>query len=144
MIPFISNPSRRPPARRKLDRRGMAAVEFALVASITLSFLVTIMDVGRYLGDQHALDYAVATAARYAAVNSTTASTSTITSKFDTAASGLLGSCGSCNVKISYSPSYKVGGTVTVSVTYPWSSVSALTFLGIKTLSSATTLTVVN
>lgn len=129
---------------RPRDRRGASAVEFGLVASLVFGFLFGVIDVGRYLGDQHALDYAAATAARYAAVNSTTATTSTIKSKFTTAAEGLLGTCGSCSITVSFSPSYKVGGTVTVSVTYPWKAVSALTFLGSKTISSAASMTVVN
>lgn len=124
--------------------RGGTAVEFAIIVSIALSLVIMTVDVGRYLADLHAIDYGVSVAARYAAVHSSSASTSTIKSKFTTAASGLLGNCSTCTVNVTFSPSYTVGSTVTVAASFPWKSVSVLTMLGAKTISSSATMTVVH
>ena len=144
MSPATKFRLRLPSRPRFLGRRGTTAVEFALVASLAFGFILMTIDIGRYLADQHALDYGVAAAARYAAVSSKSASVDSITSKFDSAASGLLGNCAQCQVSVTFSPNYPVGSNVTVTASLPWSTVSPLTMLGSKTLSSSTTMTVVH
>ena len=126
------------------DRRGTAALEFGLVLPFMLMLLVGMLDVGRLIGDQHALDRGVAVAARYAIVNSASASATTITAQFDQAVQPLLGSCVGCTVTVTFSPSYQPGATVTVSATYAWTSTLPTLSLANTTLSSSITLTVQN
>lgn len=57
------------------DIRGATAVEFAFIASPLILMLLGIVDGGRMLWTQNALQYAVEQAARCAAVNSTTTCT---------------------------------------------------------------------
>lgn len=126
------------------DRRGSVALEFGVVLPLVLMLLVGIMDVGRMMGDQHALDRGVAVAARYAIVNSSTATANTITAQFTAAVQPLLGSCGTCTVNVTFSPSYQVGGTVTVTASYPWTPTVPTLVLSDTTLTSTITLTVQN
>lgn len=131
----------RPPLR---DRHGSLALEFGLVLPFVIVMLVGILDVGRLMGDQHALDRGVEVAARYAVVNSSSASTGTITTQFDQAVQPLLGSCATCTVSVSFNPSYQPGATVTVTASYPWTPTLPLMLLSATTLSSSITLTVQN
>ncbi len=126
------------------DRRGTTALEFALVAPIVLMLLFGIFEFGRLIGDQHALDYGVDAAARYAIVSSGSATTSSITATFNSAVAPLLGGCTGCDVHITFNPSYARGNSVTITATYPWSPVAGLNILAAQTLSSSTTLTVQN
>ena len=130
------------PLRR--DGRGTAALEFGLALPVVMLLAVGIIDLGRLLGDQHALDRGVTVAARYAAVSSTSAGTGTITAQFTAAVQPLLGSCGTCTVTVSFSPSYRPGGTVTVAAQYPWSASLSMLALPSLTLNSSVTLTVLN
>jgi Flp pilus assembly protein TadG len=128
------------------DRRGSVALEFGLVVPMVLVLLVGVIDVGRLIGDQHALDRGVAAAARYAAVNSASATASTITAAFTAAAAPLIGSCSTC-VSVSFSPAGsqgQPGGTVTVSVSYPWHASAPSLVLFSTTLTSSITLTIQN
>lgn len=126
------------------DRRGSTALEFGLALPIFSALMFGILDLGRLFGDQHALDSGVAVAARYAAVNSASASPASIKAQFVTAVLPLLGTCGSCTVTVSFTPSYQPGGTVTVAAQYPWSpSLGTLGLPGL-TLSTSITLTILN
>ncbi len=126
------------------DRRGSTALEFGLVAPIVLTLIFGIVEFGRMVSDQHALDYGVDAAVRYAIVNSASASAATITDTFTAAVTPLLGNCAACSVSVSFNPSYASGNTVTVSATYDWSPVVGLHILVSQTLSSSTTMTVQN
>jgi Flp pilus assembly protein TadG len=138
------------------DRRGATALEFALVAPMVLTLLIGLLDLGRLFGDQYALDQGVAVAARYAVVNSTSASAATIQSQFTTAVKPLLGGavftlttpplstkCGDC-FGVAFAPSYQPGATVTVAARYWWTPSSPITLLPAQSLTSSTTLTVQN
>ena len=128
------------------DQHGSTALEFGLMLPMVLVLLVGVIDVGRLIGDQHALDRGVAAAARYASVNSASATASTITAQFAAAAAPLIGSCGGC-VSVTFSPAGsqgQPGGTVTVSVSYPWHASAPSLILFGMTLTSSTTLTVLN
>lgn len=59
------------------DNSGAAAIEFALVFPVLIVFLLGIIDVGRLLWTQTALDRSVLAAARCAAVDTTTCGTTT-------------------------------------------------------------------
>ncbi len=130
--------------RRLRDRRGTASLELALVLPFVIAVLLGAIDLGRLMGDQHALDRGVAVAARYAIVNSSSATAASITTVFDSAVQPLLGSCGTCTVTVSFNPSYQPGGTVTISATYPWTATLPALTVANTTLSSSITLTVQN
>ena len=56
---------------RRLDDKGAAMLEYAVVLPIFLSFTIGVMDMSRLLWTQVTLDRAVQSAARCAAVNTT-------------------------------------------------------------------------
>lgn len=126
------------------DRRGDVALEFAIVLPLVLMLLLGIIDVGRLLGDQHALDRGVEVAARFAAVSSASADATTITTQFNKAIQPLLGSCSACTVTVGFNPSYQPGATVTITATYPWTPSAPSFLLSDTTLTSTMTLTVLN
>lgn len=144
MLPPTDLPRRCLRRLHRLDTRATTAVEFAFMAGLLMTLVLTTLDVGRYLADQHAIDYGVAAAARYAAVNSGSATTDSITAAFNTAVSGMLGATPGAGVSVSFAPDYKVGGTVTVAATYKWTGISPLALIGARTMSSSATLTVVH
>ena len=144
MVAVIGLPRRRQRPLRRLGARGTTAVEFAFMAGLLCTLVLTTIDVGRYFADQHAIDYGVAAAARYAAVNSGSATTSSITSKFDAAVSGLLGDAPTFDVAVSFAPDYQVGGNVTVAATYQWNGISPLALIGSRQITAAATMTVVH
>ncbi len=129
--------------RKGLDRRGGVAIEFVVAMAVVLTAVFAIFDLGLLLSAQHALDFGVVKASRYAVVNST-ASTATIKSQFVTAVTPVLGSsrANAAAVSVSFAPSEKVGGTVTVSATLAWSPTTAIDRLVAVTLSSSQTLTI--
>jgi Flp pilus assembly protein TadG len=126
-----------------LGTRGAVAAEFAVAITVVLVLMFAMFDLGLLFAAQHALNYGVAAAARYAVVNST-ASVSTIKSKFVTAITPAVGATQAANasVSVTFSPSEKVGGTVTVSATLAWTPVAAIDKLTAVTLSSSHTLTI--
>ena len=130
--------------RMQADRRGSFALEFALIAPFVLIMLIGLIDILGMLGDQHALDEGVAVAARYAVVNSASASAASIRNQFMTAVQPMLGSCGGCTVSVTFTPSYQPCATVTVTATYAWTPLAPITLMGAQSLASATTLTVQN
>jgi Flp pilus assembly protein TadG len=59
-----------PPVSRVLhDERGVAAIEFALLSTVFLIILAGVVDVGRYIYTDAALDAAVSAGAQYAENN---------------------------------------------------------------------------
>jgi Flp pilus assembly protein TadG len=125
-------------------RRGSFALEFALVAPCMLILLIGLIDLGRMFGDQHALDEGVSVAARYAVVNSASATVASIKSQFMQSVQPVLGNCTGCTFAITFTPSYQPGATVTVSATYAWAPSVTITLMAAQSLASATTLTVQN
>jgi Flp pilus assembly protein TadG len=127
------------------DRRGVAAVEFALAAPMLITAMLGLFELGSLFSAQEVLAYAVARAARYAAVSSTSATSAGISAAVTTAAAPVIPNCAeTCAVSVSYFPSYQVGGQVTVSVTYAWSPLPGEPAIGTLTLSSSMTSTVQN
>jgi Flp pilus assembly protein TadG len=123
--------------------RGATAAEFAVALSVELSLMFGVFDIGLLFAAQHALNYGVEKAARYAVVNSS-ASVATIKSQLVTAITPAIGAtqAGNASLSVTFSPSEKVGGTVTVSATLAWSPVSPIDALTAVTLSSSQTLTI--
>jgi Flp pilus assembly protein TadG len=61
------------------DRRGSAAIEFAILAPVLFGILLGIVEMGRMFYVRHALEYATEQAARYYMLNPTTDSGSVTT-----------------------------------------------------------------
>jgi Flp pilus assembly protein TadG len=105
------------------DRRGAAAVEFALTATIFLSVCLGIVELGRFIAMQQALVEAVFAGGRYAIVHgaesSSPASASTIQTQVQNNGGILTPSVISATV--TFSPDNSPGSTVTIAATYPWS-----------------------
>ncbi len=132
---------------RRSDRRGTTAAEFAIAISVVLLLTFAVIDLGRLYFYQHALDYGVEKASRYAVVNSASATATTVKSQFVAALTPAVGAgnASAASVSVSFSPTTaQVGGTVTVSATLAWSAVSALDFLPGLTLSSSHTLIILH
>ena len=70
------------------DRKGSAAVEFALVLGPLLLFLLGIVEIGRLMWTAHALHYSVEEAARCASNNTATCGTASQIQSFAAAHSG--------------------------------------------------------
>jgi Flp pilus assembly protein TadG len=123
---------------------GGVATEFAISVGVVLILMGAVIDVGRLFATQHALDYGVERASRYAAVNSASATTATIKSQLVAAITPAVGAsrAAAAVVSVTFAPSYKVGGTVTVSVTLGWSAAAVIDALPAIDLNSSQTLTV--
>src|SRR6185437_1248015 len=67
------------PARATGDDAGSSAIEFALVFPVFILMVLGIFETGRALWTQSLLNYAVQTAARCGAVDTTTCSSSSAT-----------------------------------------------------------------
>jgi Flp pilus assembly protein TadG len=123
--------------------RGTTTIEFAVALLAVLILMFGMFDLGRLFATQHAMNFGVEKAARYAVVNST-ASTATIKSQFVTAVTPVLGATQASNaiVSVSFSPSEKVGGTVTVSASLAWTPLTPFDGLTAVTVNSSHTLTI--
>lgn len=56
--------ARRPLSRLRRDQRGVAAVEFAMIAPFFFGLLIGIIDVGRYMWTLNTIQYAIDQGAR--------------------------------------------------------------------------------
>lgn len=129
--------SHRGPIRRRLARRGAAAVEFALVAPIFFMFIFGMIEYGRAVMVQQILTNAAREGARVAIL--TTATTTSVKSAVTT----YLSNAGISGATPSVSPdpptSATTGSSVTVTVSVPFNSVSWLPtpqWLGSTTLTA--------
>ena len=134
------------PATFRTDRRAVASIDFAVAIATVILLVAAILDLGNLLAAQHSLDFGVIKAARYAAVNSKTASPTTIKAAFTTAVTPTLGVSGAlmCNVSISYPTTNAVGNTITISATYGWAPASLIDGLLNISLSAQQTLTIIH
>jgi Flp pilus assembly protein TadG len=105
--------------RRTLDRDGAAGIEFAAVGPLVLLLLWALLEVYRLLAAQRALDFAVTRGLRYASVNSTVASASTIATQVTDVVQSLLGTS-TVNVTVTFTPAYTPGDAVRINATYTW------------------------
>ena len=127
------------------DRRGVAAPDFAVSIATVLLLAAAIFDLGNLIAARHSLDFGVAKAARFAAVNSSSATTSSVTAAFTAAVTPTLGAAAAakCTVQVTYTNnSNAVGSTVLVTATYPWTPASVADSLAHVTLSAQQSLTI--
>lgn len=125
-------------------RRGTAAIEFALASTVLLMLIFTAIDLGLLYLAQEALNNGVTQAVRYAAVNSATSSTASVTSRFDSVVTPALGAteAGNCQVSVSYAPSNTPKATVTVQATLAWYPLLSFAYMPTVTLSSSQSLVI--
>ena len=119
-----------------VDRRGGAAIEFAIVAPVFIGLMLGAVEFGRMYYVRQNLEYATEQAARYYSVNPST-STSDVTSKFD----GFLASGLRSSTTVSYADTSNCNGNAyvvctTMTVTYPFSFTSSYLGFGPRTLTA--------
>ncbi len=122
------------PARLSHDRRGGAAIEFAVIAPVLFTLLLGAIDVGRMFYVRQGLEYATEQAARYYMLNSSS-STSTITSYLQGLMVGGLGS----SVNVAYSDTASCNSNpaitcTTITATYSFSFIANYLGISSKTL----------
>jgi Flp pilus assembly protein TadG len=126
------------------DRHGTTAVEFAVCLSVLLMLVFTVIDVGLLYLAQQTLNFGVEAATRYAVVNSASANSTSVTSRFVTAATPGLGAAkaAQCVVAVSFAPASQPGGSVTVQASLTWHPLTNLDFMPSVNLSSSQTLVI--
>jgi len=154
---MIAPRSKSPGALRR-DRRGVASIEFAVTFFVVLIALLGIFEVGFIFLTKRAIDRGVVNSARWIAVNSTTATTTTVKTVFVTASAMALGQTSAsdctvafaavttitsgCAVNVVFSPSQTPGSAVTVTAQFIWVPFATLVQIGTLTLKSSVALTV--
>jgi Flp pilus assembly protein TadG len=96
----------------RLDRRGGAAVEFAILAPVLFTILFGIVEMGRMFYVRQALEYATEQAARYYMLNPTTDSGS-VTTYLQGQMAGGMGS----GITVDYTDTTSCNGNSTVTCT---------------------------
>ncbi len=131
------------------DRRGVAALEFALTAIPVLMLLLATVEFGRLFADQYALSLGVERAARFAVVHGSQsvlpASGADISGQFYAAAAPFLGAgAGGAAVSVTFTPDNTPGSVVTVNATYGFLPASLLEAIPALTLSAQASYTIQN
>ncbi len=111
---------RRPLRSIGRDRRGLAALEFASVVPMLLITVMGILALNDLVASRRALDFGIERALRYAAVQSSGATVSTVKAAFQTAAGSISNSVSTTSTVTVTPATFKPGDTVQVSVTYSW------------------------
>jgi Flp pilus assembly protein TadG len=126
------------------DRRGVAALEFALIAPALLLLTVGIIDVGRMMWMASTLDHAAREGARYATAHGAQSAVPTSTAEVQAFVLNRAIGANPANLSVSvnWSPNSNPGGTVTVTVGYQYNSLlvgfitrDPITFQSVSTLS---------
>jgi len=115
------------------DRRGGAAVEFAIIGPVLCTLLLGVVDVGRMFYVRQNLEYATEEAARYYMLNPSAAS-SDVTTQLKNKMQG-----GGNGVSVSYTDTTNCNGSSSVtctliSATYDFTFIAGYLGLGTKTL----------
>lgn len=128
------------------EKRGAAAVEFALVSTAFLMMLLGVIEVARYVADQQDLMSAVHTTGRYAIVHgSASSSPATVASLKTMVGNSLfLVSSSSVTTNASFSPNNNPGSTVTITASYTWTPLVPLLHLPSATISASSVATILN
>ena len=142
------------------DRTAAASLEFAVAGTTILILLLAIFDIGLLFVDQRGVDFGANKAARWAAVNSASLTNANVLTQFKSATASSLGTNNqnceaytsgasipagtNCYITVALSSGATVGGLVTITATYNWSPLSALTGLTAATLQSTVALTIQN
>jgi Flp pilus assembly protein TadG len=136
----------------------VAAVEFAIAGVTIMVLLLAIFDIAILFLDQRGLDYSVQRAARWAAVNSATASTATVLAQFQNeanaffnasscaayASAGAVPAASTCSVVVAFSNGANVGSVVSLQAKYAWGPTNSITGFVAMNLTSSTTVVIVN
>lgn len=132
--------------RRRLGNQGATGPEFAVCCTAVLILITAIIDYGTLFSAKHAINYALVKAARYAAIHSRTATTTSITAMFNGIIVPALGSvrAQNCTLAISYPTGNSVGATVVLSANFQWTSSAHIDALPAVTIAAAQTLTIEN
>jgi Flp pilus assembly protein TadG len=135
-------------SRLSADRRGVAALEFAIVGAATLAAIFGVVDAGLALQQQNALDYATLNAARWAAVNGSNsaspASAAAVQARFAQAYARVAPAAAAPTPTVVFSPGDAPGAMVTVSASEVYKPVTGLSSIGVVTLTGSATLTIQN
>ena len=126
-VPFSPSGNIKVTSRRRFlwkERRGNAALEFAFLLPVFLAMFLGIMEFGRLLWTRTTLQHAVVAAARYAAINYPSCSSSSQTQSYaagevfgqsvDTSAFTLT--CGACGTQVNV----QVGFSFVVPALFPY------------------------
>ena len=127
-----------------MNKRGTAAVEFALAFPLLLLAFLAAFELFRLVQAQRSLDVAVTRALRYGAVRSTSASSADIQGIATSTLTALLGSAGGAGVTVSFSPAYAPGDQLTVSAQLPWTAAFLPGEFAAVTLTASGAITVQN
>jgi len=145
-------------ARLLRDRRGTAALEFAVAGTVVLVLMLAIYDVGMLFMAQRGLDFGVDKAARWGVVNSASVTTANVLAQFQSASSVMLGNTTcqgfasgatipagtACYVTVGLSNGAQVGSLLTIVAKYSWAPASTITGITAVTLQSTVALTIQN
>lgn len=136
--------SPRPRSRRGRNRRGTAAVEFALAFPLLLTAFFASFELFRLVQAQRALDLAVTEGLRYGAVRSLSASSADITGTVTNAVTALDGNSGAVSVTVSFAPAYAPGDQLTIAARMPWTPAFLPSSFAAVTLAASGAITVQN
>lgn len=113
----------RSPRRLARDRRGAAALEFALVALAFFYLLIGTLELGRYFVTQHSVRTVVAEAARSAWVNAPAGGCGALTTAQRTAAESFSPFLSVAQLTLTLATGNAAGvSTTTTTATYPFTS----------------------
>jgi Flp pilus assembly protein TadG len=117
-----------------VDRRGGAAIEFAIIGPVLCTMMLGAVDVGRMFYVRQNLEYATEQAARYFMVNPTAA-----TSDVTTYLQGKMAGAPGTSVSVSYTNTATCNGNTSItctmiSATYTFTFIAGYLGLGSKTL----------
>ncbi len=101
------------------DRRGSAALEFALVFPAVLLFLVGMIAVYTLIASKRAMDYGIEKGLRYAITHGGSG-TAPVVNAYNVAAGVVWRTVGASSSVTVTPAAYKAGDTVTISVTFAW------------------------
>jgi Flp pilus assembly protein TadG len=118
------------------DRRGVAAIEFAIVAPVFLTLTLGALEFGRMFYVRQCLEYATEQAARYYSLNPSAAASDVTTRLKSYLVSGI-----SASVTVSYTDTTNCNSNAyvtctTVTVKYPFSFAESYLGFGPKTLTA--------
>jgi Flp pilus assembly protein TadG len=128
------------------NTRGVAGVEFALLAVVFFAAFGGVAEVARYVADQQDIMHAVHTTGRYAIVHgANSTSPATAASLQAMVASNLvLVSSSGVNTTVSFAPNNTPGSTVTITASYTWLPIVPLVGLPKATITATSSATILN
>jgi Flp pilus assembly protein TadG len=128
------------------NRRGAAAIEFALLLAPFLMVTFGIIELGTYGMERQALLESVHAGARYAVVHGSKSTSPATAASLQTlvANSSSVLTPSSVSVTVTFTPNNSPGSTVKIVATYPWSSVVPLLKLSSATITATSVSTILN